>query len=352
MTESKIMKEYEVHSHVQYVMDKYGPYQKWMESHGIPILEGAYVFDSRTVELGDWDWKGGKGAFLQFSDQKVCDAYVCEIPPGGELNPNRQLYEEIILVVSGQGSTQVWYDESQKRTFEWKRGSVFPIPLNAHHQHFNSSGSEPARYVALTSAPPIFELFREPEFIFDTDYEFADRFDPEDPNFFDHPGKYLTEYYGGILDTNFISDIRKVKLVPREARGRGNHNMYIHLAGSTMFAHVSQWPVGRYKKPHRHGPGAHVITLDSTGYTMMWRDGEEPQRYDWAEGSIVCPPTGTWHQHFNTGHEPCKFVALHASVALQNEQGGVEQLEHDAENEFLIDLYAKECAKNGVEVDM
>ncbi len=127
--------------------------------------------------------------------------------------------------------------------------------------------------------------------------------------------------------------------------------MYIHIAGSTMFAHVSRFPVGTYKKAHRHGPGAHICMLDSTGYTMMWKDGEEPVRYDWAEGSVISPPAGVWHQHYNTGTEPCKFVALHASVAFSAGGGGdVEQLEVDELNDDLAELYRSECAKNGVEV--
>jgi quercetin dioxygenase-like cupin family protein len=353
MANGKIVKEFEVHPYVQFMTDRYSAYDAWVKAQGLPVLSGSYVADTKTVELGDWDWKGGKGAILQFDDQRVCDAYIAEIPAGGYLRPHRQLYEEVILIVSGQGSTSVWNDESQKRTFEWKRGSLFSVPLNAWHQHYNASGREPARYLALTTAPPIFELYRDQDFIFGTDHVFSDRFDGSEADFFERPGKYLTEYYGGVLDTNFISDIRAIKLVPREARGKGNHNMYIHLAGSTMFAHVSQFPVGTFKKAHRHGPGAHVCMLDSSGYTMMWHEGEEPQRYDWAEGSVLSPPAGIWHQHYNTGPEPCKFVALHASVAIQPEKGGIEQLEPtSAAHEYLMEVYRAECEKNGVPVNM
>jgi hypothetical protein len=204
----------------------------------------------------------------------------------------------------------------------------------------------------LTSQPIAFELYRDPEFIYDTDYRFKDRFDPGDAEFFSREGKYFTEYYGGILHSNFIPDIRKINLVPREKRGKGTKNMYIHMSGGSMLAHVSEFPVGRYKKAHRHGPGAHVFLLDSTGYTMMWREGETPQRYDWHEGTVISPPAGWWHQHYNTGAQPCKFVALHANTAVQGEEQGVEQIEFEEGDQAMRKLFADECAKNGVKVDM
>lgn len=344
--------EFKVHPYVQFLRDRYNPYRKWIESQGIPILSGSWISDARTVELADWERKGGRGAFMVFSDQKAADGYVCEIPPGGSLKPDHHLFEEIVLIVSGRGATTVWHEGSPRRTFEWQRGSLFAIPLNAWYQHFNASGSEPVRYVALTSAPVVFEMYRDHDFIFNTEYIFRDRFDPDDPNFFSRPAEYHKDYYGGILHSNFIPDIRNIELVPREARGKGTKNMYIHMAGGAMFAHVSQFPVGRYKKAHRHGPGAHVCMLDSSGYTLMWDEGESPQRYDWHEGSVISPPAGTWHQHYNTGTQPARFVALHANTAAHQESKGTEQLEFEDEEPFMQRMFFEECAKNGVEVGM
>jgi gentisate 1,2-dioxygenase len=76
------------------------------------------------------------------------------------------------------------------------------------------------------------------------------------------------------------------------------------------------------------------------------------QRFDWNEGSVISPPTGTWHQHYNTGKEPCRFVALHASTAVQREERGVEQIEFEDEDQSMRELYENECAKNGVTVNM
>jgi gentisate 1,2-dioxygenase len=119
-----------------------------------------------------------------------------------------------------------------------------------------------------------------------------------------------------------------------------------------MLAHVSQFPVGTYKKAHRHGPGAHVYMLDSTGYSLMWQEGEKPERFDWQEGTVISPPAGSWHQHYNTGPEPCRFVALHASTAVQGEERGVEQIEFEDEDKVLRQMYEDECARNGVAARM
>ncbi|HEX9144996.1 MAG TPA: cupin domain-containing protein, partial [Candidatus Binatia bacterium] len=225
------VKEFEVHPYVQFMIDKYSPYKKWIESEGVPIIGGAFVRDVRTEKLDYWKRKDCYGAICTFSDQMVADAYIAEIAPGKSTAPQRQLYEEIVTVAAGRGATSVWYDGTAKRTFEWERGSTFAIPLNAWHQHFNASGTEPCRYFALTSQPVAFELYRDPEFIYNTSYMFKDRFDPGDAEFFSKEGKYFTEYYGGILHSNFIPDIRKINLVPREKRGKGTRNMYIHMSG-------------------------------------------------------------------------------------------------------------------------
>ena len=349
---AKPVKEFEVHPYVQFMMDRYDPYRRWLESEGVPVMTGEFVPDVMTAQLGWWERKGANAAVLSFSDQLVADAYICEIPPGGQVKPQHQLYEEMVFISSGRGASSIWYAGGPKRTFEWERGALFAVPLNAWYQHFNTSSNEPLRYFALTSAPVAFELYRDPDFIFNTTYAFKDRFDPSDNDYFSRPGQYLTEYYGGILHANFIPNIRDIDLVPRENRGKGNRNMYIHMAGSSMLAHVSRFPVGTYKKAHRHGPGAHVYILDSTGYTLMWRDGEQPRRFDWHEGTVVSPAAGMWHQHYNTGHEPCRFVAFHASSAVQREPGGIEQIEFQDEDPSLRAMYLEECARNGVTVQM
>ena len=106
-----------------------------------------------------------------------------EIPPGKQLTPQQHLYEELVYVLSGRGSTSVWYDAKHKNSFEWQTGSLFAIPLNARHQHFNGSGTEPARYISVTTAPIMINLIRNDDFIFDNHAVFPERYAGEDDFF-------------------------------------------------------------------------------------------------------------------------------------------------------------------------
>jgi len=65
----------------------------------------------------------------------------------------------------------------------------------------------------------------------------------------------------------------------------------------------------------QHGPSAHVIILTGDGYSLMWREGEEPRRYDWE--SHADRATQQWfHQHFNTGPTPARYSPSNTEVAL------------------------------------
>jgi len=338
-----------------------GPYEQWQAEEGVPVYRSYYVSDMYTLELGDWPRKGGKGAYLNLANQYEDDAFIVEIPPGGQLNPEHHMYEALIFVLTGRGATTVWGPGIPKRTVEWKPGSLFSPPLNMTYQHFNASGTEPARLLAVTRQPAVFELFREADFIYNCDYVFKDRFAGEE-NFFTDPGHRLKRLY---WKTNFVPDVRTFQLEEYPERGPG-FNMKFSLAGNSMMAHVSEFPIATYKKGHRHNAGAHVIIIGGQGYSLLWFEGDKKrERVDWKDGAILSPAEGMYHQHFNSGPTPARYLALRLGGNPEHMQGrnaeqeaqwwgerAVNQIEYQDEDPEIRREYEAEIGKHGLSLQL
>jgi oxalate decarboxylase/phosphoglucose isomerase-like protein (cupin superfamily) len=343
----------------KFATEKDSSYLRWVRNEGLDVIAAHYVPDLNTVELKPWPRRGGSGVFINHEASRTSnDCYVCEIPNGGELAPRRQLCEEMILILSGRGSTSVWNDAGQKVTFEWAAGSLFAIPLNTWHQHFNGSGMEPARFVASTNLPPVLNLYDDAEFVFGTSHDFTGRFAGEPDYFADKD-----EQDGLLLKTNFVADAVDLPLVTAKERGAGGGHIRFSMAKGSMNSHISQFPTATYKKGHRHGPGAHVIILSGKGFSLMWPEGEEPRHYEWQPGTLIVPPNMWYHQHFNTGPEPARYLAFkHETVSIRNSQGvpkawisqrvGGDQIDYADESPLVRDTFAKALAEQGLEPQM
>ncbi len=238
----------------KFATEKETPYLRWVREEGLDIISAHYVPNLRTVALKPWARRGGSGVFINHEASRTSnDCYVCEIPPGAKLAPQRQLYEEMILALDGRGSTTVWNDAGDRIGFEWKAGAMFAIPLNAWHQHFNGSGTHPARFVAVTNCPSVLNLYDDLAFVFNTAHDFKNRFAGE-PDYFSAKG----EQKGFLLTTNFVPDAVNLPLISAKERGAGGGHIRFNMARGTIASHISQFPIGTYKKAHAHGPGAHV----------------------------------------------------------------------------------------------
>jgi len=168
-----------------------------------------------------------------------------------------------------------------------------------------------------------------------------------------------------IWETNFVPDVTKRDLVEWKERGGGGKSMMFQLSESCMPAHISEFGVGYYKKAHRHLSGAHVMILNGEGFTLMWKEGEPIQRYNWKPGSMIVPPDMWFHQHFNVGKEPAKYLAIHGKfspkykttektyrgVDLDVKKGG-DQIEYEDEDPKIREMFEEELAKRGVQSQM
>src|SRR6201999_790341 len=98
-------------------------------------------------------------------------------------------------------------------------------------------------------------------FVFDNDFAFGERGGKDD--YYSGEGDLITVRQGNHMwETNFVPDL-----------GAGGSNIMFVLADGTMHAHISEMPVGTYKKGHRHGPSFHVMCVTGKGYSLMWFDG-------------------------------------------------------------------------------
>jgi mannose-6-phosphate isomerase-like protein (cupin superfamily) len=351
------------------VMQKVNAYEQFQQQEGIPIVRGFSVDDLRTVDVKPWARRGVLGTYINLDGTGgTNDAYVLEIPPGQATEPAHQLFEEMIYVLDGAGSTQIWYDENKKVSFEWQKGSLFATPLNAWHRHFNGRGDRPARFLTVTNAPVVMNLFHNVDFVFNTPYRFYDRFAGQE-NYFTDEGKLYKGFSGRVhvLETNFVPNTHDIGLYSWKERGAGGRNIMFELAHNTMAAHISEFPVGTYKKGHRHGPGAHVIILSGEGYSLLWPEGSDFKKVDWHTGSVVVPPNDWFHQHFNPGREPARYLALRwgsqrydLGGAIRMDTGGADvsvkqggaQIEYEDEDHRVHQIFEEEMAKAGAECRM
>jgi mannose-6-phosphate isomerase-like protein (cupin superfamily) len=359
----------QVPSQPGYLVD---PYKDWAEGEGIPI-HLDFGHDLLALETGPWERYGARGCFAHTKGMGDFMAnYVLEVEPRKNTEVVRHLYEAFFFVLAGHGSAVVWLPDGAQRTFEFGPKALFAIPLNCKYQIFNGSGSEPVRLSVTNDAPLTINLYHDLDFVFDNQHDFVDRVG--DPKYFDGEGKLDTfnrdsVKVQNVWETNFVNDLTSFKLYEFEGRGKGSMNVNFVLADGTMHSHVSQMPVGRYKKAHRHAAGTHVHAVDGSGYSLLWYDGDSDfVELPWRHGIMYTPPFWMFHQHFNTADKPARYVAMslgsrrYPFISLRRKsaegQGAVSvskggrQIEYEEQDHRIHRKFLEECAKTGVPSQM
>lgn len=339
------------------------PYLEWSKNEGVPIYED-FGLDLLRLETRPWPRFGANGAIVHVKGRgDFMTIFLLELPPGGQTSPQRHLFEHAVLVLSGHGSATVRDHEGHNHSFEWGPNSIFAPPLNTEHRYFNVSGRVPARLAIACNMPAVYNLFRNESFVFDNPCNFPER--EGAPEHFRGEGNFIPVRPGKHMwETNFIPNALDLKLQAWAARGGESSHIQLILADSTLHAHMSEMPVGTYKKAHRHGPDVHVFSLSGEGYSLFWYDGDEDfTRIDWRPGWVFAPPDMMFHQHFNASNERSRYLAIgHGSVRYPFTQnmwkvyrgvdvdvkGGGNQIEYEDQDPRVHEIFRGELAKRGV----
>jgi len=334
------------------------PYEQWCEQQGVPIVRGFHVPDLTEVETAPWPGRDVAGAIIALDGADDTNgSCLVKIDRSGASAWQRHVYEELYYAVSGAGAIEVRMGDRVERR-QWAPGAVFAPPLNFEYR---ITADTDVTLYCVTGAPPVLNLFHNLRFADDNPFEFTDRVVPGGENYFDARGRLWRRPDGaGIWETTWIEDVNTFELPRLAKRGGDGRMVTFQLGEGSLIAHISQFPSGQYKKAHRHGPGANIVILGGQGYSLLWQhDGDDPQRVDWGPNSIFVPPDMWWHQHFNSGSDPARYVALRFGSrkhminhkyqgTLTDRRLGGNQIEYDEQSPYIDELFSAECARHGI----
>ncbi len=345
------------------------PYLDWAEGEGVPIHED-FAIDMLAVEARPWSRFGVNGAICHLKGRDdFLTTFLLEIAPGKSGAPTRHVYEEIVYVLSGHGSTQVEID-GRVHNFEWGPRSLFSVPLNARYRHFNGSGVEPVRLAVTNNLTWLMNLFRNDGFIFNNAHQFPERLGGV--GYFAGEGEYVEVLQGRHQwETNFVADLADFELKAMPTRGAGGTSIRFVLGDGSIGCHCSEIPPGTYKKGHRHMNGVVIHAVTGSGYSLLWHEGEKDfHRADWRHGVIYAPPDQMFHQHFNISPKPARYLAVQmgsvryplsqgkrdiwapeGNFAKPVEDGGM-QIEYADQDPRIHEIWVAEMTKAGLEPRM
>lgn len=332
------------------------PYDRFMEDEGVPCYRGIGVRRVQDLPMAPWKRLGGKGSYIQlYGTEGLWGMYVIEVPAGGALNIERHLYEKQVFVIDGRGSTEVWNEgQAKKQTFEWQRGALFSVPLNAYHRFVNATNS-PALLLCGTSAPNIINLMDNLRFVFDCPFNFTERY-AGDSDYFLQKDDIEPDPVRGLAmkRTNYMADIVNCELPLDNRRSPGYRRIQPEMGNQRFHLWIGQHENGRYSKAHKHTSSAVLICVKGKGYTYTWPDalgmtpwkdgrGDKVLRQDYEPIGLVsaAPMSGDWyHQHFGISKDPLRLTAWFGPNNHDAMRPGVP-------GEAMADVWAMDIDKGG-----
>lgn len=291
-------------------------YEQWVAEQQIPVHQGYYVGDLKSIEVGPWSERGTRGCFLDLAGQEGwTQIYVQELPPGATSKPFKMAVDELVFVADGRGVTTLWSDGREKVSFEWNKFSLFIIPGNFSYELSNMHGGRPCRLLHYSYLPMAMETIRDREIIFHCPAVDSSRlYAPADFYSTAQAVSVNGVRSRNIWRGNFFPDVLAWdKMDDNSDMGVGRKLVWLRFPDSPMWAHIGESEAFTYKKAHRHGPGTIVIFLSGEGYSLMWPEGQEKVVCPWQEGSAIVPPSDWFHHHFVLSSSSARMLALHRS---------------------------------------
>ena len=95
------------------------PYIAWTEKEGVPVTEDFGV-DLLKCPTGHWPRFGVEGGIVNLKGRgDFVSIFVLDLKPGAQTSPQKHVFEEVVYVLSGHGSTTVESSDGRKHSFEW-----------------------------------------------------------------------------------------------------------------------------------------------------------------------------------------------------------------------------------------
>ena len=332
------------------------PYDRFMEAEGIPVHRAIGVHrGARPADEAVEAPRRTRHLHPALRHRRPV-GHVCRRDPARRRAQAREAHvREGVFVVEGRGSTEVWNEgQTKKQTFEWQKGSLFAIPLNAYHRFVNASNS-PALMLCGTTAPNMMNLVDNAHFVFNCPYNFTDRYSGDD-DYFKPKDDLEPDPVRGLAmrRTNFIPDIINCEMPLDNRRSPGYRRIEPHMGAQRFYLWIGQHETGRYSKAHAHeirrdadlpeGQGLH-LHLARRPRHAPWKDGkaDKVMRQDYEFGGMVsaAPMSGDWfHQHFGVSKDPLRFTAWFGANNHSARKPG-------RPGEAMADIWAIDIKKGG-----
>jgi mannose-6-phosphate isomerase-like protein (cupin superfamily) len=260
------------------------PYLNWVKAEGAPIVS-AQALDLFAVEVNHWPRFGMKGAVCHIDGR--CDfltAFLFELAAGASSGPVRHVHEEAFYVLSGAGETEITLSNGMSRTIAWGEKKLFAVPVNATARH-RASGQAPARFVTLSDFRYLMGLYRNEAFLFANSAPMHER--------------QARACDAGLIADPMAQPLSQDELTP------------LRLADMTVGVDLTTLAPRASTLARRQMQGRHILGVDGAGFTLSFSsESSDLQRTDWKHGVLAGLGPMRFHQHFNAGAAPARFVSV------------------------------------------